>query len=214
MSLQFEILPLHPFTQEEIWPIVTGYETQEIYIVEKTETDQHSIFDVRLVQLDKPYRASFFHDFTPEECQWYLSLLPQGYSLGAYQHARLIAFALGEAFPQERLLRVWEFHVMAEFRRRGVGRTLIEQVIAKARQDRLAMIKLETQNTNVKAIRFYRSMGFTLDAIDFSHYFDMGGAEASQIAFFMIRRLEDAPPVSQTRLVNDYAEDPGKLSGS
>jgi ribosomal protein S18 acetylase RimI-like enzyme len=189
MSLQYEILPLRPFTQEEIWPIVTGYETHEVYKVEKAETDQHTIFDIQLVQLDDTYRASFFHDFTPEECQGYLNLLQQGYSFGAYQGTRLIAFALGEAFPQKRLLRIWEFHVMAEFRRRGVGGSLMEQIVTKAQQDQLAMILLETQNTNVKAVRFYRSLAFSLEAIDLSHYFDMQGADASQVAFFMKRRL-------------------------
>jgi ribosomal protein S18 acetylase RimI-like enzyme len=190
MSFQFEILPLLSFTQEEIWPVITGYETQEIYTVEKTETDQRTVFDIRLVQLDQPYRASFFHDFTPEDCQWYLTLLPQGYSFGAYRDGRLIAFALGEAFPERGFLRVWEFHVMAEFRRRGVGRALMEQVIAIARQAQLAMLMLETQNTNVKAVRFYRSLGFSLDAIDCSQYFDLGGAEATQVAFYMKRRLD------------------------
>jgi len=210
MSAAFEILPLRPFTQAEIWPIITGYETQEVYAVEKTESDLHARFDIRLVQVEAPFRATFFDDFNPEDCQWYLSLLAQGYSFGAYLHDqlvgdqlvadrlvadrlvadRLVAFALAEAFPEKRLLRVWEFHVMDGFRRMGIGRALMKQVIAKAREDHMSMIMLETQNTNVSAIRFYRSMGFSLHAIDCSQYFDLEGAEASQVAFFMKQKLE------------------------
>lgn len=66
----------------------------------------------------------------------------------------------------------------------------MEQVVTKAQQDRLAMIMLETQNTNVPAVRFYRKMGFNLQAIDPSHYFFLSGTEASQVAFYMKRRLD------------------------
>jgi hypothetical protein len=98
-------------------------------------------------------------------------LISQGYSFGAYQQNHLIAFALGEAFSNERFVRVWEFHAQEAFRRSGVGRKIMERVLAKAHEDRMDMIMLETQNTNVPAIRFYRSMGYTIHAIDLSHYF-------------------------------------------
>ena len=87
------------------------------------------------------------------------------------------------------MLRVWEFHVAAEFRRMGVGRALMEQVIASARQGGLKMIELETQNTNVQAVRFYRKMGFSLESIDLWQYFYLEGEETRQAAFFMKQRL-------------------------
>jgi streptothricin acetyltransferase len=187
MSLPFEIRALHPFTQAEIWPIISGYETQEIYAVEKRETDLHTLIDIRLVRLGTPYRASFEQDFTPEDCAWYRRLVEKGCCFGAYQQERLIGFAIGEIIPEDHLLRVWEFHVMSEFRRRGVGRALMQRVIAQARGERLPTILLETQNTNVKAVRFYRSMGFALESLDLSppHYQKLGGQEASEVAFYM-----------------------------
>jgi ribosomal protein S18 acetylase RimI-like enzyme len=189
-NIQFEILPLRPFTLEDIMPIITGYETQEIYTVEKTESDFQTIFDILLINLVNPYRASFYEDFNPEDLLRYQSLITQGYSFGAYQKGDLIAFTLVEVFPQERLLRVWEFHVKDEFRRKGVGRALMEQVITIAQQHQIAMIMLENQNTNGPAVRFYRSLGFTIHAIDLSYYFYLDDAEASQVAFFMKRKLE------------------------
>ena len=188
MNESFEILPLRPFTQAEVWPIIGGYETDAIYAVEKTETDLHTRFDIRLIHLDTPYRADFYSDFGPDDFAWYQELLQRGYSFGAYQGERLIGLALAEAFPDRQLLRVWEFHVLAVFHRMGIGRALMTQVVAKASQEPLGMIKLETQNTNVRAIRFYRSMGFTLDSIDMTEYFD-SSVEASNTAFYMKRRL-------------------------
>jgi ribosomal protein S18 acetylase RimI-like enzyme len=188
LPVRFEILPLRPFTLDEVVPILSGYETSEIYTVEKEETALQTRFDIRLVTLDAPYRANFVDDFRPEEMRRYLGLLAGGSAAGAYQQDRLIGLAIGEAFAEERTLRIWEFHVHPAARRMGVGRALMEYVIAKARRDGLEMLVLETQNTNVPAIRFYRSMGFTLEAIDRFSYFYWPG-DADKTAFYMKRRL-------------------------
>jgi streptothricin acetyltransferase len=192
MNDLFEILPLRPFTQDEVWPIVSGYETQEIYTVEKTETDPHIFFDIRLVRIDPPFRDSFYNDFTPDEREWHHRLIPKGCCFGAYAGGRLTGITIGEALPEDRLLRVWEFHVHPDFRRMGIGRALMERVIAKAREERLPALMLETQNTNVPAIRFYRRMGFRLESIDLSppHYPQTGSQAIRQAAFYMKRPMD------------------------
>ena len=83
MTIPFDIMPLRPFTQADVWPILTGYETREIYQVEKMETDFLTRFDFRLVQLGQPFHDDFYNDFTAEEIQIWNHLLPQGYSFGA-----------------------------------------------------------------------------------------------------------------------------------
>ena len=84
MTLPFDIMPLRPFTQADVWPLLTGYETHEIYQVEKTETDSLTRFDFRLLQLEQPLHDDFYGDFTAEEIQNWNNLLPQGYSFGVY----------------------------------------------------------------------------------------------------------------------------------
>ncbi len=189
MRTAFEILPLRPFEKDDIWPMLSGYETPEIYTVEKSESDELLRFEFRLAQLDTPYRTDYEDDFRPDELAWYQRLRENGYCFGAYRAEQLIGFAMGEAFPDEQYARIWEIHVLADQRRMGVGRALIERVVAQARHDGLRMILLETQNTNVKAIRFYRRMGFTLEAIDLSQYFALENEQAAQTAFFMKRWL-------------------------
>jgi ribosomal protein S18 acetylase RimI-like enzyme len=200
MGKQIEISELRSFTQAEIWPIIAGYETQEIFALEKNETDQRIIFEFRLTRLVNPFQDNFYEDFSPEEMEWYSSLVPKGYCFGAYHEGRLIGFALAEAISDEHLARVWEFHVMDGFRRQGVGRALMERVFEKAISDDLPMVMLETQNTNINAIRFYRSMGFAVEAIDLSppQYKRADGSATGQSAFYMKRKLLNdrlkAPP--------------------
>src|SRR5271157_3657000 len=85
MTGQFEILPLTDLKLDEIWPIVTGYESNEKYVVEKSESDAQTIFNIHLVKLEKPYKATFSEDFNDENYHRYLEFLPQGYSFGVYQ---------------------------------------------------------------------------------------------------------------------------------
>lgn len=75
--MQFEISPLRPFTLQDVLPIISGYETQEVYTVEKTEFDFQTIFDIHLVNLKNTYRASYYEDFNPEDLQRYQGLVSQ-----------------------------------------------------------------------------------------------------------------------------------------
>ena len=50
---------------------------------------------------------------------------------------------------------------------------------------------LETQNTNVNAIRFYRRIGFSLEAIDIGHYYPTSNPIVrQQVQFLMKQWLE------------------------
>jgi streptothricin acetyltransferase len=191
MSVPIAIRPLRPFTQADIWPILTGYATREIYQVEKTETDSLARFDFRLVELAQPFHDEFYNDFTAEETKNWNNLLPQGYSFGAYLAEELVGLAVGEVWLEEHRARVWEFHVRVDCRRMGIGRELMARVLERARQDHLGLVMLETQNTNVSAIRFYRQMGFSLEAIDIGHYFPSSSPVVrQQVQFLMKRWLE------------------------
>ena len=189
MEPQIEILPLLTLNLEEILPIVTGYESTEKYGIEKTESDEQTEFNIRLVPLEQPHSSSFSEDFNAEDYQRFLGFLPMGFSFGAYHRGRLVAFAISESILWNNSLRIWEFQVMQEYHRQGIGRALMTQVVEKAIHDKFRIVYLETQNTNVKAIRFYRALGFSLDAIDLSFYTNHD-VENGEVAFFMKKELE------------------------
>jgi GNAT superfamily N-acetyltransferase len=57
---------------------------------------------------------------------------------------------------------LWDIRVAPNYRGRSVGRHLFETAIAWARSRSCIELHVETQNLNVPACRFYKSMGCTL----------------------------------------------------
>jgi len=68
---------------------------------------------------------------------------------------------------------LWDIRVRPEVRSSGTGSLLFQAVEAWGRDRRCRTLKIETQNTNVPACRFYRRMGCTLGAIDRFAYADL-----------------------------------------
>jgi ribosomal protein S18 acetylase RimI-like enzyme len=168
--------------------IITGYTTDAVYQASRTESAEESTFTLRLVALPQPMSKRYSH--LDEETQaHYATLLGLGFSFGAYQEGQCIGLALAEAHAWNQSLWVWEFHVSESYRSQGVGRRLMEALIARARDAGLRTIVCETQTTNVPAIRFYRALGFTLDGIDLSYYSNHDYPHG-EIALFMKRALD------------------------
>ena len=64
------------------------------------------------------------------------------------------------------LAALWDIRVHADFRRSGIGTALFSRSVDWARERGCVQLKIETQNVNVPACRFYARQGCTLAAID------------------------------------------------
>ena len=83
------------------------------------------------------------------------------------KEAGLIQF---EYQPHNESVRVWDLDVWPQFQHSGVGTALMNKCISQARESGARRIILEVQSSNLKAISFYRKMGFDLIGLDASHY--------------------------------------------
>ena len=61
---------------------------------------------------------------------------------------------------------LWDLRVHPDYRGQGIGAALFDQAAAWARSQGCKQLKVETQNINVPACRFYAACGCQLGAID------------------------------------------------
>ena len=165
--------------------IMDGYVSTDRYHVSKTETVDEFCFILKRQKLKEPYAKHW--SMLDEDFRTYSELVNRGLSLGAYDAGQLVGIAISEKIEWNRSLWIREFGVAASYRRKGVGRQLMEEVAEIAKAEGLRILVCETQNTNVPAIDFYRSVGFEVDGVDLSYYTnrDVEG----EVAIFMKRKL-------------------------
>jgi ribosomal protein S18 acetylase RimI-like enzyme len=181
------IQPLTTFRPDDLETVMPGYTSTEKYAITRHESGDQISFQLRLVPLTAPYvKVWDFRD--PVMIDQYENCIKTGLSLGAFDGPQMVGIAICEAQVWNRSLAIWEFGVTASHRQRGIGRDLINAVAACARQQNLRVLVAETQNTNVPAIRFYRSVGFELDGLDLSYYSNED-MESGEVALFMKRKV-------------------------
>jgi streptothricin acetyltransferase len=109
-----------------------------------------------------PYMKKYPYD--PIDCQAYLFNADKTIFLAFFD--RELAGQILLRINWNRFAYVEDIAVDSRFRRRGVGRLLLEFAICWARERGGPGIILETQNNNVGACQLYEKMGFMLGGFD------------------------------------------------
>jgi len=80
---------------------------------------------------------------------------------------------------------LWDLRARPDARGQGVGRALVTAAIAWLRQRGARRLKIETQNVNVPACRFYRALGCELGAIHRFAYTDPTVASEAMLLWYL-----------------------------
>jgi ribosomal protein S18 acetylase RimI-like enzyme len=81
---------------------------------------------------------------------------------------------------------LWDIRVLSGVRRKGIGSALFREVERWARARSCREVRVETQNTNVTACRFYQRLGCALEAVNRRAYLEM----PEEIQLLWHKRLE------------------------
>jgi ribosomal protein S18 acetylase RimI-like enzyme len=182
-----EIRPLRDLNNQLLERLITGYASTEAFQVVRDESPDLIRFELRLIQRAQP----FVKCYPPPDAatrERYRALATAGHAFGAFDDEQCVGLALIEPYTWNTSLHIHEFHIVPAYHRRGMGRALMAAVEAHARDTEMRRLVCETQTTNVPAIRFYRALGFTVDAVDVSLYSN-DDLERGEMALFMKKRL-------------------------
>ncbi|GHU90674.1 hypothetical protein FACS1894202_10860 [Clostridia bacterium] len=65
---------------------------------------------------------------------------------------------------------LWDIRVADEYKRQGVGRSLFQSAVDWSKSQGMKQLKIECQNNNVPAVKFYRKQGAVLGSFDENAY--------------------------------------------
>jgi ribosomal-protein-alanine N-acetyltransferase len=88
----------------------------------------------------------------------------------AEQGERVVGFMIYELHKTR--LHILNFAVAPEFRRRGVGRQMVDKLLCKLSSQRRTRITLEVRETNLPAQLFFKSSGFRAVTVLRAYYED------------------------------------------
>lgn len=179
-----EIKKLIHFTSDQLGEF--GYTSRYKYDVHRQQQDDNISIVLELVKLEDEYTKNYQDD--QNDIDRYEELLPLGYSFGAYENDELVGVIIVEPQKWNNTVLIWELRVSTEHRRRNIGTALMNQVVEMARANGFRAIRLETQNYNVPAIKFYNQCGFMIEGIDLSFYTNTD-VENSEVALFLTKKL-------------------------
>jgi GNAT superfamily N-acetyltransferase len=95
-------------------------------------------------------------------------------------------FATAAYEPWHERLVLWFLYVAPAWRRRGVGRALLERVEAHGRRVGATHVWLETSNVNVPGVTAYARLGYALCGVDRLYY---GSYMPGEAAIYLAKLL-------------------------
>ncbi|MDF2938623.1 MAG: TDP-fucosamine acetyltransferase [Paenibacillaceae bacterium] len=67
---------------------------------------------------------------------------------------------------------LWDIRVHDDYKGQGVGQTLLDMAVNWSRKQNLTQMKIECQNNNVSAVKFYHKQGAILSMVDEYAYYN------------------------------------------
>jgi len=128
-----------------------------------TTADMDEVMAIERTSYRFPWSAGFFLQELQVAC---------ARSVLAECDGRIVGYVLYWILPGA--LDVHNIAVHVDFRRRGIGRVLLDRVIDEARRQSAARVTLEVRRSNLTAQKLYESVGFVTSGVRKGYYSDDG----------------------------------------
>ena len=172
--MAIEIRQVSQNSLEQHGKIPSRHRVESIFRVEEIDGGLGG-FTLTETPLDQPY-VKDFDEFNPEGVTYcrrefdvsnwlFLMAIDADKAVGG----AIVAFRspkVNMLQGRDDLAFLWDIRVHPDYKRQGIGSRLLNRSVEWAREQGCKQLKIETQNNNVQACRFYAARGCHLGAID------------------------------------------------
>ena len=128
-----------------------------------TTADVENVIAIERASFRFPWSTRFFLDELQVDC---------AHSILAEVDGRIVGYVLFWILAEE--VDIHNIAVHPDFRRQGIGRLLLEQVVAAARRQERLRVTLDVRCSNASAQSLYLSLGFVARGLRKGYYSDNG----------------------------------------
>ena len=183
--IEIKILEQLTFEQLELFGEQSYSSDNKYDVIREIKNDEIS-FLLKPVNREKTFVKNWA--VNRKDYEVYLKLISQGNSFGAYENDELAGFIITDRRSWNNSLWIEMIQVKEEYRNKGIGTLLLKAIEKLSKQNKIRLIELETQNTNVPAIKFYRNCGYEFSGLNINLY-DPSEIK-DEIAIYMSKIIE------------------------
>ena len=174
--LKTEILPVNLETLTQYSQIPISFEVNKKINISRIDSGLGGLV-FNEVNVSPPYLKDY--DLAETPVDWLRIFIVENWRLfccrenGVYLGGAVVALKTPGVWMldgRKDLAMIWDIRIHPEYRRKGTGTQLFNQVAQWARLQSCSQLKIETQNVNVPACKFYVKQGCTLGELSFYKY--------------------------------------------
>jgi ribosomal protein S18 acetylase RimI-like enzyme len=164
-----------------------GYSSNYTFVINRSSCLRNIVFNLELTVLEIP----FIKHWTTKEADiiYYNQIIKDGHSYAALEGDNLVGLIICQERKWNNTLYIEHLMIAEGERGKGTGSLLMKKIIEYSSGKNYRLIELETQNTNVPAIKFYEKQGFKITGLNLMLY--NTNENFGEIAIFMSYDLRD-----------------------
>lgn len=163
---------------DQYMKIPISFEVNSVYTI-IPDTTEFFAFELQERKINKPYIKNFDENISETPLSWGEKWDISNWGLFSAREGETLVGVSAIAWNTNscNMLKgrtdicvLWDIRVHPDHRRKGIGSKLFETAVKFGKERACKFLKIEAQNNNVSACRFYKKMGCHIGAFDMYAY--------------------------------------------
>jgi len=166
--------------------IASGYTTNRVFVLDRAMTDKELVWTLREASLPHAFTKIYDSGDPREWLQSYPDAgSPDDFNFyGCRSSGLILGLLTWRSVDWNEVISLIDIRVRESHRRQGLGTLLVEALQSECRRSHMRGITVETQTSNLPAVRFYLKHGFSVCGFH-EYLYTNNDMERNDVALFL-----------------------------